>query len=67
MPSKQSSSAASSLAAKVLRMTPTPTWSATAAGLDSRDFVLKSAYDQLLDDAKTLAASVLSQDERKGQ
>jgi hypothetical protein len=53
---KKSSSAMSSIAAKVLR-----------AKLATGDAVDRDSYNALLADAKALAGSVLSQDETKGQ
>jgi hypothetical protein len=56
MPGKQSSSAMSSLAARILKMR-------LAVGND----VTQDGFNALLADAKALAGSVLSQDETKGQ
>jgi hypothetical protein len=57
MSGRQSSSAMSSIAARVLRMTIAK----------SGEFASANAFNALLADAKALAGSVLSQDETRGQ
>ena len=60
---KQSSSRLSTIAGRVLRSLPDPSWDRTRRGVQH---VLDG--DQIrLEDVRALAASVLSQDETKGQ
>lgn len=56
MPNKQSSDELSSLAAKTIRRKPAVL-----------PVVERSTYNELLEDAHRLAASVMSQDETKGK
>lgn len=65
MPKRQSSAELSSLASKIAQLKHRPGLSGATVEHDKR-YVPVESYNELVDNAKKLAGSVLSQDETRG-